>query len=405
MTGKIKIFAKKLSRFPALKRFAKFMYQLILFIFNFHRNRYQSKFKVEKLSGEAGGFFGYYDKCPESQDGKYVIFHTCPVFDANAESGEVAIVLLELSSGKYENIFKTSAYNFQIGSRLQWIDEKSFIFNIYDISVADYVSLIYNVSTQKFRKLLHPVFDVCNGKYLFVNFIHLTKTGSEYGYPSIDASGVNVDVYIKIGDFQSDDVREIVNLDMIAEQFPHIFESATGHHFNHLMFSPDGSKFVFILRWHGNEGKKEFLMLYENATGKISILNTEMTSHYCWVDNYTLLGYMSHLEQPGFYYLDILSGKFNRLIINEQLGDGHPSVKNELILVDSYPDAARMQQLMIVSKGKVLHVGNFYAPITYHERYRCDLHPRFNSQGDTIYIDSKHDKKRHLYRIKLKGNE
>ena len=56
-----------------------------------------------------------------------------------------------------EIIDKTKAYNWQIGSRLQWLNNKNFIYNT--IVKERICSKIYNIESKSFKILPTPIFD------------------------------------------------------------------------------------------------------------------------------------------------------------------------------------------------------------------------------------------------------
>ncbi len=70
---------------------------------------------------------------------------------------------------------------------------------------------------------------------------------------------------------------------------------------------------------------------------------------------------------------------------------------------DTYQDRARMKSLfgynMLTSEFK--KYGEFFEPIQYNGETRCDLHPRWSTDGKTVTIDSTHSGKRKLLIIHI----
>src|SRR5690606_23372159 len=87
--------------------------------------------------------------------------------------------------------------------------------------------------------------------------------------------------------------------------------------------------------------------------------------------------------------------------------DGHATydATGEWILTDTYPDKNRMQHLMLYrpSDGKLVPVGDFYAPTVSEDQLRCDLHARWNRDGTAICIDSLNAGVRQMYMLDVSG--
>ena len=73
------------------------------------------------------------------------------------------------------------------------------------------------------------------------------------------------------------------------------------------------------------------------------------------------------------------------------------------MVFDSYPDKARMKKLYCYNSDddEVILLGEFFEPFEFYNESRCDLHPRFNKNKSSIYIDSVHTGKRKLYKLSL----
>ena len=73
------------------------------------------------------------------------------------------------------------------------------------------------------------------------------------------------------------------------------------------------------------------------------------------------------------------------------------------MVFDSYPDRSRMKHLYLynLDKDNVQKIGEFLEPIGYFGETRCDLHPKWNNDGNKIFIDSIHEGKRKLYQINI----
>ncbi len=389
--------AVRLGRWPALKRFLKFFYQVFMFILNFHRQKALTRFHLQKVSGVNGGFFGYYDKSPESPDGTYVVYHEF----TGSEKDKVQIILAACDGTYRQPVGETYAFNLQIGSRLQWIDNSSFIYNTFEDGTGECRCVVYSLPAGTIKSYPFHIYDVHNDWYLSLDFLHLTAIGSEYGYRVRPGEIISDNPVITAGRF-GEDKACIVGLSQMRTYLPEAFLPGTvKHHFNHLMFSPDASSFIFIFRYSDGSGKKDALFHYHIEQRKLVCISREMTSHLCWAGNDTIFGYLVHKGIPGYYFIKLGTLTFNKLETGRNESDGHPTFRNGVVLTDTYPDHSRMQEIILISDSKALTAGRFYGPLIYHEKNRCDLHPRFNYKGNTIYFDSMHEGRRHLYKLTL----
>ena len=81
--------------------------------------------------------------------------------------------------------------------------------------------------------------------------------------------------------------------------------------------------------------------------------------------------------------------------------DGHCtySPDQQWVLVDTYPDQERMQNLMLYrpTDGKLVKLGRFYQAPESKGEIRCDLHPSWSRDGRRVSIDSRHNGGRQIY--------
>ena len=117
--------------------------------------------KVKRITPDGKHcFFGYYDISPESPDGSKVLYNTAPFNDHMPDkSDRMEVGYCDVKSGDYHKIDVTSAWNFQEGCRLQWINAKDVIYNIR--SEKGYGSKIYNVESETIvRKFDRPIYSI-----------------------------------------------------------------------------------------------------------------------------------------------------------------------------------------------------------------------------------------------------
>jgi hypothetical protein len=213
-------------------------------------------------------------------------------------------------------------------------------------------------------------------------------------------------------DLESETRTQIVSLaEVAAIPYPHADLSPAKHYFNHLLVSPDGSRFEFLHRWR-MQGQRSFgtRMLTAPLTAgpptprDIRVVDDYgQTSHFIWRDPAHILAWAYHPSHEWAFYLyedapeatqgtmvgtPAVVGK-DVMVVN-----GHCTYLpgNKWILNDTYPDLERQQHLYLyhVETGRRVLLGSFHAPELYRGEWRCDLHPRFSPDGRFVVIDSAH---------------
>ncbi|MDF1579426.1 MAG: hypothetical protein P1P74_01460 [Desulfuromonadales bacterium] len=400
-----KAVARFLSQMPAVKRVAKATYGRLVYLKFGQKERAQTAYQVVKIGAGGENFFGYYDVSPWDRVGAQMIYHR-PL-----DSKSVGIELFDISSGKAHCLSRTTAWNWQQGARLQWLPGKnSIVFNV--VAEGRLISKILNLDTgheflsQMPVQTIHP--DGCQA--LSINYRRLFIQDSAYGYSeavdnfspdqSPDADGI-WHVHLLRGE-----CRLILSISQLMQQCPESEMRGAAHHVNHVMYSPGGKRFAFMHRWSTARMKFSRLYVAQNpdASQLRLLMDEQMVSHYCWLDDDRLLVYGRTAEEGDHYYLiDVTSG--HRQIIGQGVldcyGDGHPgySPDGRWILIDTYPDRARMRHLLIYDTFKecLHHIASFFAPWQFDGENRVDLHPRWSPCGKRVCVDSGHENQRGVY--------
>ncbi|HAQ60678.1 TPA: glycosyl transferase [Candidatus Delongbacteria bacterium] len=406
-----KYFADLLSKFPKAKNGIKKLYTVINYYTHRKKYSFKSDFKIKPVVSDENNesFFGYYDKSPVNSSGKYIIFHETDGIISNKAPDpkkHVKIMLCDSENNDYSKITETSSYNWQQGCRLQWLNESKFIFN--DFNGSYYISKIYNIESKEFATIDSPIYDCYKDEFaLSVNFSRLNSTDKDYGYKNIAFNPVQNTLEndgIFLVDLKSNTSKLLIDFEKVIGLHPQESMKNAQHCFNHIMINPDGKSFIFIHRWYQSGRRYDSLILSNFEGTKIKVLaDQDFVSHCCWYYNETVVGYLSHNSYGKSYYrIDIKTGQTELLSDKLKLfGDGHPSFFGNNMLFDSYPDRSRMQHLYIfdVEKDEVKEIGCFLSPLKFFGATRCDLHPRWSSDGKSIYFDSTHEGKRKLYKI------
>ncbi|WP_036476592.1 hypothetical protein [Myxosarcina sp. GI1] len=412
--------AKTLDRFPQIKQVAKSTYQRLNYWYYGDRNfslalhprvKISTPWQwcnVEETKGEL--FFGYYDKSPWSSDMSKFICHRLQ------SDRQVEIIIYDRYKQTVEVVATSKTWSSQQGTMVQWLsncDDKQIIFN--DLVEGKLAARIISLATKTEDMIPFPIQTLHpNGKEaLTLNYKRLARLRPEYGY-EVDASNFSDDLPLTEDgiwhvDLETGKGKLIISLqDLIAYQSrPEM--TAAEHKVNHIMYSPQGSKFVFMHRWLSERGKLSRLYVSDSDGSNLQLLLDEgMISHYSWYDEAYLLAWARTKAAGDRYYLiDVTNGKW-QITGKEVLdiyGDGHPSFSpnRRWIVTDTYPDRSRQQHLLLCDcqTQKTLELGRFFAPLKYSAGQRCDLHPRWSSDGNIISIDATYEGKRYSYFIDI----
>jgi hypothetical protein len=402
-----------LSKFPKLKLFIKKNYQRLNYIIYKKDYTYKSSYKLNKISYKnKESFFGYYDKSPINMTNEYIVFHSSNITTNQLPDPKIAvdIVLYDIKNDKFEIIDKSYAYNWQQGSKLMWIDDYKFIYNVFE--KGEYKSKIYDIKTKNFEIIDFPIYDIFKNEFaISLNFERLDIGRGDYAYKN---KNLNIDwkdnkndglYYI---DLQNNNKNLIVALqDVIDFNYKDSMQNAK-HKFNHIMISPNGDKIMFMHRWFLENGRRldTLLVCDKNGENLKIIADKEMVSHCYWYDNENIFGYLREFDGDRFYMINIntLEKEVIGKNIIDKFGDGHPTIYKNNIVFDTYPDKSRMLHLFLynLKNNNLEELGEFFQSFDYYGETRCDLHPRFSFDGKKVFFDSVHEGKRYLYMMELK---
>ena len=368
-------------------------------------------------------FFGYYDLQPFNKSGKYHLTHKTDFMDRLQTKGDISqIGLIHTENNAYEKLETTKAWNFQQGAMLQWnplMPEREIIYN--DLSNGEHVGVVMDIHTGKKRYLDRPVSNVSpDGRYaLSVNMSRLYDFRPGYGYAEpADAfyyrkHSKNDGVFLI--DMQTGKSKLILSLEEIWEFSGSFFAKDEKIIINHITFNTDGSRFLMLVRNFPPMGvRHDTAVITANRDGSdmYMLSGYGVQSHYFWLDEKQLIIYSDGKELPcsrGWANNYILKDKTHEgsIMANGYFYfDNHMSVSpnKKLMLTDSYPsDDFRMQPLMLYSfeKDVCVEIGRYYSVPSVCTDVRCDLHPRWNREGNKITFDSTHEGFRGIYQIEL----
>jgi hypothetical protein len=410
--SKIETAGKQLfERFPRVKRMLKRSYQQTMYLVS--KEKFKSEGDLSRVSPNDGYeyFFGYYDKSPWNINGRYIIaLKVRQAYKSVAPNEPGQLVLLDCENGyKPLEFARTRAWNVQQGCMAQWLgpDFKSrIIYN--DFRDGDYCSVVFNIDTMAEERIYHrAVYDVAkDGSYaLSLDFSRLHRLRPGYGYSNLpDATGKQLcpdaPAIWKIN-LQTGEVAVLKKYTDFSSFEPDVTMRGAEHKVNHLMISPDGSRFMVLHRWFDKGRKHTRLITMGRDGGDMYNLSDDVfVSHCYWKNNGEILAFLRKKASGDHYYLMRDKTQEYRMLWPELNTDGHCSYSpdGEYVVTDTYPNRKRLASLYLCTEaGSSTRIARVLAPFRYDNDVRCDLHPRWNRAGDRVCIDSVHEGRRGIY--------
>jgi hypothetical protein len=365
-------------------------------------------------------WFGYYDKWQIDPTCRYALSmevdfeHRSPTADDSIKIG-----IIDMDKGDiWTEIATTQAWCWQQGCMLQWIPNSPTDIIWNDKEDAHFISKVYNTQTGQIRTLPQAVYTLSpDGKTAIgTDFRRINHMRPGYGYTSIPDPNHSVqapeDTGIYTVNLETGESNLIITIAKVAQiPYPHGDISEARHYFNHLLFSTDGTRFIFLHRWRFGEGTFHTRMFTANTDGSdLHVVDDYgKMSHFIWRDPQTILGWAYHPSHNNKFYLyqDQTDNDPQPIGPDVMTVNGHCTYLpgNKWILNDTYPSKDNRNQipyLYHVETGKRIDLGTFPSPEPYTGEWRCDLHPRFSPNGQFVTIDSAHEGNgRQIYRIDI----
>lgn len=332
---------------------------------------------------------GYYDVVP-FRPGKpnELLVHSNGLSDSRTPNVkyETTINLFDREHCTFSTLGSTRAWNWQQGSRLQWIDEDRYIMNKYDGTL---FGVIVDADTREEAPLPCSVNIAFRNEYcLTLDYFRLTEV-TEYGYPGLDEAESKP--AIRRIEFDDCSVVDLVAYTDIAKACE-AAKNATGFHVNHLLPNPTGERFVFLARYWLGGSRQDSLFCYEFDTGALSTLFLNQTvSHYAWLteENILVWGVIDGLR--GYFEVNIPTGQSRRVL---DISDGHPFALDQNRFVSDIQEDWRDGILTLarfdLAKGARDELVSISHPHLLRKTNRCDMHVSLSQDGTLFQIDSRH---------------
>ena len=353
-------------------------------------------------------WFGYYDKLQFDRSGRYVLGMQVAFEHRSPRADDViGIGMVDLQDGdRWIDLGESRAWCWQQGCMLQWVPESRTEVIWNDRQDGRFVSHILDVETRVKRTLPHPVYALSpDGRSAITcDFRRIADVRPGYGYNGLPdpyaeelapaGSGVS---HV---DLQTGRSRMVLSLADMARRGP-IPNSQLGvkHYFNHLLFSPGGSRFIALHRWRYPNGRRLTRLVTARPDGsdlRIVIPNG-YASHFIWRDEEHILAqsreWLGESKWNNFLFEDREGGRVEAVGHGVLDPAGHLSYLpgGEWILNDTYPQGPKRMQtphLFHVGSGRRINLGAFHLPALYTGEWRVDTHPRCSRDSRYVCIDA-----------------
>lgn len=382
-------------------------------------------------TGPKHHWFGYYDKNQFDPTGKRILSNEV-AFEGRSPTGDdkIGVGYVDTANGDSWHALGTSnAWGWQQGCMLQWIGQSQDEVLWNDRQGDRFVARVHSLKTKQTRTIDRPIYTIApNGKFgLSVDFRRIDNLRPGYGYDGLAdpnvANRAPKDSGIWRVDLQTGRSELILSLaDVAAIAWPDgSTHPEAWHYFNHLLISPDSSRFIVLhryrpefdpqtLQYRGGFVTRMFTVDVDG--GNRYVLDPSgYTSHFIWNGNQRVTMWTKPEGQPqAFYDFTDHSREAQRIGEGKMLTNGHntflPAPYSDWILCDTYPDRKTRRQtvyLYHVPSKRRFDLGHFPSPPQYSGEWRCDTHPRSSRDGTKITIDSPHADGRQVYWLDIEA--
>ncbi|MEX2579950.1 MAG: hypothetical protein WD342_12905 [Verrucomicrobiales bacterium] len=369
-------------------------------------------------------WFGYYDKEQFDPSDRFVLGMRVDFEHRTPEPEDtIQIGMVDLEEkDRWIPLGGSRAWNWQQGCMLQWLPGSASKVLWNDREKDRFICRILDVFTGEQQVVPHPVYSVSpDGKTAVApDFARIADVRPGYGYAGLpDRHGDDLapeQSGIFRVDLENGDVDLILSVAAVAEM-GEIPQAASGikHYFNHLLFSPDGARFIALHRWRYPEGNRLTRLLTAAPDGSDVrlVIPNGYASHFIWRDPRHILSQSRHWlgneEWGNFLFEDRESAVLEEIGRGVLDPNGHfiymPG--GEWLVCDTYPTGPERFQtphLYHPASDKRIDLGHFPSPPVYTGEWRVDTHPRLSRDAKRLCIDSAHGGEgRQMHLIDIEG--
>lgn len=337
-------------------------------------------------------FLGFHDVSPWNFGGDKLAVHLSDDTKRRqiSENDEIQIGIYSHAGSGMEIIGSSNAFNWQQGSRLQWVGDDDVVsFNCKKQGTL--VAGLWDCNDRSMKYLPAPVYSWSrDGQYwVSANFSAIEEKMPGYGYV-----GDYIDP-IQAGTFSvwsKSNGRMICNIDLRDYHEGELSLRNANFFVSHFQFSPDGSHLAFFVRERIRENWfKTHFFLFDIPTEKLTHIDySEGGSHFTWLNEAEILIYMKSGSVSCFQVFDVYALKSREVPALSGMPDGHPYENDGRVIIDTYPDIFRNQRLYIYdpANNHVELINVARSPIKYTQYSRIDMHPKVRFSDGLAAFDS-----------------
>ena len=317
---------------------------------------------IRAITSGKAHWFGYYDKEAFDPTDRYVLAAEVAFEDRSPTAHDaIKLGMVDTKNGDtWIPLGESTAWGWQQGCMLQWVPgtDSTILYNTREYG--KHIAVLKDVVTGDARKLPRAIYTISpDGKTgLSINFARLQDCRPGYGYqggtdPGAEELAPEGDGIWRVDMATGESKLLFSYADMAAVPWGNTPKGK--YWFNHLLFNPDGTRFVFLNRAHVTLGVKKpwatrmFTASVEGG-GLHVVADYDMVSHFIWRDPAHLLAWSSEPDTGNKYHLYTDQSDQVEVVGAEVFSrDGHCtySPDRQWILTDTYPDKNSMHQLML----------------------------------------------------------